>query len=151
MNLQFLLPTLVPIAVAWAEAQAAQGARVGAGLSPAREKLARMVGVARPDLIRVVILDTLPLPQHPMLRSAALQAGLLGPGTVGLTLGHTVFIRQGYDTASLLAHEFRHVFQYEQAGSIAAFLSVYLQQIVEYGYDNAPSEKDAEQYEAIAP
>jgi hypothetical protein len=151
MNLQFLLPTLMPMAVAWAETQAAQGARAGAGLSPAREKLARMVGVARPDLVRLVIFDTLPLPQDPMLRSAALQTGLLGPGTVGLTLGHTVFIKQGHDTARLLAHEFRHVFQYEQAGSIPAFLSVYLQQIVEYGYHNAPSEKDAEQYEAIVP
>ena len=65
MNLQFLLPTSMPIAVASARTQAAQGARAGVGLSPAREKLARMVGVARPDLVRVVILHTVPLPPRP--------------------------------------------------------------------------------------
>ena len=85
-----------------------------------------------------------------MLRSAALRR-IAGSGYGWTDFGHTVFIKQGHDTARLLAHEFRHVFQYEQAGSIAAFISMYLQQIVEYGYDNAPSEKDAEQYEAITP
>ena len=66
-----------------------------------------------------------------MLRAAALQAGLLGPGMVGLTLGHAIFICRGHKTRRLLSHELRHVHQYEQHGSIAAFLPVYLGQIVE--------------------
>ena len=52
---------------------------------------------------------------------------------VGLTLGHSVFIRRGHETARLLSHEFRHVYQYEQAGSIAGFLPGYLLQAVERG------------------
>ena len=53
------------------------------------------------------------------------------------------------DDASLreLSHEFRHVYQYEAAGSIAAFLPVYLQQIVAFGYANAPFEADARAHE----
>jgi hypothetical protein len=39
------------------------------------------------------------------------------------------------------------VHQYERAGSIAAFLPVYLQQIVELGYNNAPFEIDARSHE----
>lgn len=53
---------------------------------------------------------------------------------VGLTLGYSVFICRGHETARLLSHEFRHVYQHEQAGSIAAFLPGYLLQIVEHGY-----------------
>ena len=37
--------------------------------------------------------------------------------------------------------------QYEEAGSIADFLPVYLKQIVEFGYDSAPLEVDARAHE----
>lgn len=47
----------------------------------------------------------------------------------------------------LLSHEYRHVHQYEAAGSIAAFLRRYLQQIAEVGYERAPYEIDARQWE----
>jgi hypothetical protein len=39
------------------------------------------------------------------------------------------------------------VHQYEAAGSIAAFLPLYLQQIVLYGYERAPFEVDARAHE----
>jgi hypothetical protein len=67
---------------------------------------------------------------------------------VGLTLGYAVFICTGYNTnLRLLRHEFRHVHQYERAGSIAAFLPAYLGQIVQFGYHNAPLEQDARAHE----
>ena len=40
-----------------------------------------------------------------------------------------------------------HVYQYEKAGSIAAFLPQYLQQIAIVGYANAPFEIDAREHE----
>ena len=64
-------------------------------------------------------------------------------GRAGLTLGYAVFVRRGHETLRLLSHEFRHVYQYEQAGSIGAFLSVYLPQVVQFGYEQAPFEIDA--------
>ncbi len=109
--------------------------------------IARAVGVERPELIRVALVQQMPLPGHPDLRAAARQAGLLGPDTRGLTLGYSVFLRRGHDTIRLRSHEFRHVYQYETAGSIAAFLPLYLQQILELGYDNAPFEIDARSHE----
>jgi hypothetical protein len=42
-----------------------------------------------------------------------------------------------------LRHEFRHVYQVERAGSMEAFLKTYLEQIVEFGYDDAPWEVEA--------
>ena len=74
--------------------------------------------------------------------------GLLGPNMVGLTLGYAVLVCRGHEaTPRLLSHEFRHVHQYEIAGSIAAFLPGYLHQIVAYGYANAPLEIDARNHE----
>jgi len=78
-----------------------------------------------------------------MLRQAALQTGLLGPGMIGLTLGYSIFVVRGYMEFRLLSHECRHVYQYETYGSIAAFLPVYLEQIATVGYLDAPFEQDA--------
>jgi len=97
----------------------------------------------------MAFVESLPLPEDEMLRRAALETGLLGPGMVGLTLGYSVLICRGHDSLRLLSHEFRHVHQYEQAGSIAAFLPVYLRQVATVGYSNAPFEIDARAYETI--
>ena len=108
---------------------------------------AKTVGVQHPERIRVLMIERLPLPLDAELRMAALQTGLLGPTMVGLTLGYSILICHGHMTRRLLSHECRHVFQYEQAGSIAAFLPRYLMSIVQVGYQNCPFEKDARAYE----
>lgn len=141
------LPLILPKAVAWAEQQAVEVARTGLPLPGHCIEIARRVGVARPEAVRVALVEGLPLPDDPQLREAALGTGLLGPGMVGLTLGHSIFICNGHDTAQLIAHECRHVYQHEQFGSIAGFLPMYLQQIVEYGYFDAPFEVDARNHE----
>jgi hypothetical protein len=103
-----------------------------------------------PELIRLQLVDALPQPDEPALRQGALATGLLGPGGIRLTLGYSIFIVRGHMSAPLLSHECRHVYQYEAAGSIAAFLPVYLQQIVTVGYESAPFEQDARAHEFIA-
>ena len=147
MDLRAALPTLLPLAIEWAEETSSQGANHGISLSPAGEAIARRVEVQHPEQIRVVIADELPRPEHPALQSAAVASGLLGPGMAGITLGYSVFVRRGFDTIRVLSHEFRHVFQYEQAGSIASFLPTYLGQIAEVGYMEAPFEVDARSHE----
>ncbi len=147
LDLVALLPMLLPKAVAWAETKAAEIAATGVPLNPTELSLARSVGVTHPEFVRVAVVEQLPLPENPMLRQAALEAGLLGQGGVGLTLGYGIYLCKGHVTPRLLSHECRHVFQYERAGSIAAFLPVYLQQIVDLGYANAPLEIDARAHE----
>ena len=147
MNLLQELPRLLPGAITWAEARAKRAAEIGDPLNPVEQDMARAVGVASPHLVRVEMVERLPLPEDPVLRAAALQAGLLGPNMTGLTLGHSVFICRGHRTRRLLSHELRHVHQYEQAGSIAAFLPVYLRQVLEVGYHSAPFEIDARAHE----
>jgi hypothetical protein len=146
-DLAAVLPRLLPRAIAWANARAAEVSVSGSALTAAGTRIARQVGVHQPELIRVQEVGQLPLPDDPELRQAALQTGLLGPGMIGLTLGHSIFVVAGHNTTRLLSHECRHVAQYEVAGSIAAFLPQYLQQIVAYGYSNAPFEIDARRHE----
>jgi len=147
MDLRMVLPTLLPSAIRWAEVRASEVAQSGSKLNEKRISLARAVGVIRPELIRIAMVDRLPLPEDPQLKAAAIQTGLLGPGMVGLTLGSSIFICHGHDSIRLLSHEFRHVYQYEQFGSIANFLPVYLQQIIDVDYENASFEGDAKAHE----
>ena len=155
MDLRQALPALLPAAIAWAEARAKTAAEAGSVLTAPEQEIARRVGVSQPARVRVEIVDELPLPEDPALRAAALAAGLSGPGMVGMTLGHSIFIRRGNrdrrEHLRLLSHELRHVHQYEQLGSIAAFLRLYLSQIVELGYANAPLEADARAHEIDSP
>jgi hypothetical protein len=147
VDLRKTLPTLLPAAVAWAQRRADQAAKTGTRLTREETQLARRVGVRHPELVRVELVEELPAPDEDALRAAATQAGLIGPGMAGLTLGHAIFIRRGHKDARLLSHELRHVHQYEEHGSIAAFLAVYLPQVVECGYAAAPLEMDARAHE----
>jgi hypothetical protein len=142
------LPKLIPRAIAWAEDRAAKAAAVGTPLNASEMEVARAVGVAQPERVRVEIVgERLPMPDDALLQAAAVQAGLMGAGMVGLTLGYAIFICRGHKTRRLLSHELRHVHQYEQHGSIAGFLPIYLKQVIEVGYRDAPFERDAREHE----
>lgn len=144
MDLAQELPRLLPKAVAWAEVESARFLQSGKSLDASQCALARAAGVRHPERVRVARVDSIPRPGDPQLREAAAQVGLLGPDTVGLALGYAVLLKTGFaDDAEVLAHELRHVRQYECYGSIKAFLSVYLPQLVQFGYAQAPLEVDA--------
>lgn len=150
MNLLAVLPQLLPNAISWAQEQASRVAVVGVPLNESGLVVARKVGVQYAEKIRVELVEQLPMPEEPLLRQAAVSTGLLGPHMAGLTLGYSILICRGQETLRLLSHECRHVHQYETQGSIAAFLSAYLRQIAEVGYDNASFEIDARAHELLA-
>jgi hypothetical protein len=101
--------------------------------------------------VRVLVVDAIPLPDEPHLKAAAMQVGLSQAWAAGMTLGHAVLVRRGYENdVRLLSHEFRHVAQYEAAGSVRAFLAVHLEHLAKYGYDDAPFELDARAHEQVA-
>jgi hypothetical protein len=149
-DLAAVLPQIMHLGIEWAEQRAAEITALGEPLSEPQIALARRVGVAHPAYIRVLFVPRLPVPADPLLHQVAQQLGLLGPDMVGLTLGHSIYLRRGHDSLRLLSHECRHVQQFEQAGSIAAYLPKYLRQIAEFGYAAAPYEVDARAHEAEA-
>lgn len=142
-----LLPRVLPRAIEWAEGRSRDILDAGMPLPEAGMVLARAVGVVHPERIRISVVTALPLPEDHELRAVALDAGLLGPGMVGVTLGYGIYLCDGHFSNRLISHECRHVQQYEAAGSISDFLPLYLRQIAEFGYANAPYEVDARNHE----
>lgn len=147
MDLKPLLPVLLPRAVAWCERIAAHAASVGQPLKQTALADARAVGVARPENIRVLVVDSIPAPSDTLLASAAAAIGFLGPTTAGLALGYSIFVRRGRLSRRLLSHECRHVAQFEGTASLDAFLKAYLNEIVTAGYDDCSFEVDARSHE----
>lgn len=141
------LQKIIPKAIAWAEAQCNFIMAHGVPLSAPDIADARTVGVLSPEKIRIVFVTSMPLPNDDELRPVALAEGMLGPDTAGLTLGHGIFILKGHESRRLFTHEFRHVHQYERAGSIESFLLEYLDQVFTLGYWDAPLEMDARAHE----
>jgi len=142
-----ILPDLLPLVLAWAEETSRIMLRRGLPLDARGIKLARAVGVAHPERIRILTVPHVPPPEDPELRQLALEQNLIGPRTRGLTLGYGIFIVEGQMDSGLLSHECRHVHQVEVAGSLDVFLPKYLTQIAEFTYDHAPYELDARAHE----
>src|SRR5207249_3605888 len=104
--------------------------------------LARRAGVTRPESVRILAVTEILPPEEDDLRRASSEFGVITAATAGLTLGHGIFVRQDYlQDAKLVAHELRHVAQYEQYGSFAGFLQQYLAEVNRHGYLAAPMER----------
>jgi len=140
---------LILAALSWIEKQSELIIGTGQPLNDVQISIARSVGVIHPELIRLLEVDEIPVPEDAILRQSAQISGLLLLNMAGLTLGYGIYTRRSQTTLRLLSHEFRHVYQYEEAGSIANFLSVYLEQILTVGYQLAPLEIDAREHEII--
>jgi hypothetical protein len=141
------LPEFLPRTLAWAAAQSQLILQNGVSLDAPAQAVARAVGVKQPDRIRLWTVVDIPAPSDPELRQLALDENLIGPGTGGLTLGYGILIRRGRLDLRLLSHECRHVHQVEAAGGLEAFLALYLRQIADFTYENAPYEQDAKAHE----
>lgn len=138
---------LVAKAIGWAKAMEQKVLANGSPISSEMQEVARAVGVMHPDKVRVLLVQEMPKPDDSDLRSLADATGMFAPDMTGLTVGYGILICAGHMTKQLLSHELRHVHQFEQQGSIADFLPVYLAQISQFGYFNAPLEIDARAHE----
>ncbi len=121
----------------------------GASLTSEQIVIASQVGVLRPEKIRILPVARISPPDDPLLRKVAEEMNFLGPDAIGLTLGYGIYLREGYITDRLLSHEFRHVQQYEVAGSVQVFIAEYIQQIFQHGYYDSPYEVDARAHEIV--
>ncbi len=142
------LNAYLPLVVLWAKKHHDLIQEQGTELNEEGMELARSVGVAEPERIRVLLVDEIPFQDDPAVYRLAKSVGMLSGQVMGLTLGHAIYIVNGCQSARLYSHEFRHVHQYEVLGSIGAFLEVYLEQVMLFGYHRAPLEQDARQFEA---
>ncbi len=146
LPLEFKL--VLPRATEWAEEQESRILAEGVPLTPTLMADARKIGVANPERVRLRVVNEVPFPKDPVLKTAAADAGLLSRQTAGLTLRYGIFIRADHwGSRRLVAHELVHTAQYERLGGFAPFLEQYLAECATEGYPHGPLEQEARQVE----
>lgn len=135
---------LVPLAAAWAGEQERVILRDGTPLPPSGIVNAKKIGVAHPEKVRLLKVASIPIPEDPLLRTAAETTGLISPKTAGLTVRYGIFIRADcWGNRQLVFHELVHTSQYERLGGFQEFLQQYLYECITIGYPGAPMEREA--------
>lgn len=139
-----MIDTIVHNASRWAEEVSGSLPPQARLLSAEEQALAEAAGVQRVDDVRIIVVDRVPFPDEPTLAALCKRYGFLGETTLGLTLGHAIFLTPPVaENAEIIAHECCHVAQVERLGSIHAFAKQYIEELLEYGYAFAPLELEA--------
>jgi len=138
------LEELLPLATQWATDQERRVLCEGVRLSEIEMADAKAIGVRNPERVRLLRVQTIPVPAHPMLRAAAASINFLTAAPRGLALGYAVFVRADHwRDRALIAHELVHTAQYQRLGGILPFLQTYIYQCATVGYPNAALELEA--------
>jgi hypothetical protein len=104
--------------------------------------IARSVGVAAPERVRVLEESSGPDTDEPALAVLIRQLGAYNPRVWGLTTRYGIVFKT-HPPKFLLAHELHHVAQYERLG-LESFARRYITELLVVGYVNAPLEADAD-------
>ena len=138
------LEQLLPLAAQWAAEQERRVLCEGVPLSTTELSDAKAIGVRNPERVRLLRVEMVPVPAHPMLRAAAASINFLTAAPRGLALDYGIFVRSDcWRERELIAHELVHTAQYQRLGGILPFLRTYIYQCVTVGYANAPLELEA--------
>ncbi|MBL0690847.1 MAG: hypothetical protein JJV97_00725 [SAR324 cluster bacterium] len=129
----------------WATSRSQSIAQRGAWLTPEATKLALKLGVKEPDKIRIYSAhDAMDIGDEALSRLLK-KFGFSTSRTCGITLFHSIAMNP-YCNSNLvvLAHELRHVAQFEACGSLEFYLNYYLMEVGYFGYGKGPLEVDAQ-------
>jgi hypothetical protein len=118
---------LLPLACEWAKAQEDFVIAHGAPLGIRETADARRAGIQDYDRVRVLVVDRIPLPDHPQLAEAARRTGILTLDTRCIGFGHAVIIRaDSWSDRELLLHNLVHIAQCERSGGLEQWVKLYL-------------------------
>ena len=135
---------LLPLAIQWVAEQQERILREGVPLSMRELSDALKVGVKDPERVRLLQVETIPSPTHPVLQGVYQVGKLVPTAPRGLTVHHGVFIRADYwRDRRLIVHELVHTAQYERLGGIGPFLRQYLTECATVGYSKSAMEAEA--------
>jgi hypothetical protein len=135
---------LLPLAAQWAIEQERRVLCEGVPLSESELADAKAVGVRNPERVRLLRVDAIPVPAHPMLKAAAASINFITAAPRGLALQNAIFVRSDHwRDRGLIAHELVHTAQYQRLGGVLPFLQTYIFQCATVGYQQAPLELEA--------
>src|SRR5947209_8660638 len=138
------LEQLLPLATQWVAEQQQRVLCHGVPLSTNEIADARAIGVRNPERVRLLRVDSIPVPRHPALKAAAASINFVTAAPRGLALNNGIFVRADHwRDRELIAHELTHTAQYQRLGGVVPFLQTYLTQCATLGYQHAPLELQA--------
>lgn len=141
-----LMAEIMPAVSVWAEENRSLALTHGRTLNTDEIAFASKIGITCPNLVRVLVVTQMPAPPKGLEQ---LSKELLDvQKAAGLTLGYGILVAEGHETPRLIRHELGHVLQVERIGDMLKFLALYLEQVLHYGYRNAPFEVEAVNYES---
>ena len=134
----------LPLATAWVLQQVRFILENGVPLSDVQLADAKLVGVAKPERVRLFRVEQIPLPEHPELEEMKEAMKLTAPALPGLALRYGIYLRADHwGQRRFLVHELAHTAQYERLDGVRAFLECYLYQCLAIGFTSAPMEQEA--------
>jgi hypothetical protein len=138
------LEELLPLATEWAMEQQQRVLCQGVPLSKEEMTYAKAIGVRNPELVRLLRVDSIPVPANPMLKAAAASISLVTAAPSGLALENGIFVRADrWRDRELIVHELAHTAQYQRLGGVVPFLQTYIIECATVGYQQAPLELEA--------
>src|SRR6266498_916244 len=138
------LKCYLPLATAWVLEQERFILENGVPLTDDRLADARLVGVARPERIRLFRVEQIPLPQHSELAEMKAAMKLTAPALPGLSLRYGIYLRASHwGLRRFVVHELAHTAQYERLDGVRRFLECYLHECLAFGFTSAPMEQEA--------
>jgi hypothetical protein len=89
-----------------------------------------------------IVVNQIPMPDFPELRQAGF-GSFIDTDFCGITYKNTYFIKKGQENnLALHFHELVHVLQWQNLG-VLVFINRYMEEILKFGYEDAPLEKMA--------
>ena len=117
----------LPLAYDWARSLEEYILARGAGLNPRHQEDAHRVGVQNCDRVRVLVVDEIPMPDHPELAEAARRSLIITDASRGVAIGHGIIIRADcWGDRELVVHQLVHVAQCERRGGLEAYVQQYV-------------------------
>jgi hypothetical protein len=116
----------------------------GVSLTGAQARDARLVGVRNAGRVRLLLVDEIKVHGVGLMRKIAPGLELVRPDSVAMTFGYGIYMRTSHtrDRAALL-HHLVHVAQMEELGGSEHYIKRYINDCLQYGYENAPLEIQA--------
>ena len=134
---------LTPPIALWVWQQQRRVLRDGRPLAQAEAARARAVGVKDAESIRLLALETIPMPGPSWAHRVAQGLSFPALSAAGMSVGRGIYIQRQFEHQEvILIHECVHAAQYERYG-IVGFIWRYLVQCLRYGYISAPFEREA--------
>ena len=132
---------IAPAAARWARDQERRILAEGQALDRDALSAAAKLGIARPEEIRVLVVESIPLPAPRSLIQLAALLGIPVFEPAGMALGRGIYLL--HRDSRILRHELVHVAQYQRLGGIGPFLRRYLVECLTVGYLDSPLELEA--------